>query len=237
MSISDEATRDQPRGAELRPKRRTGAASRSTPRSHSERRKEVIEATLALVAGDGLERATLSNIAEVVGLKTPSLYAHFASHEEILMESMDVLFERVFEWLRTPQDADILSRLKAIIELHGPLTAREFEGFVAPMSQFILAPGRSGLRDIGVRKNLQTIDLLSDLVDEGKRQGSIREDMDSRQAAWEVIILAWAEDLARLSGMDEFMDDSVSKRIAALFLADMAGDRSQPPTNGGAANS
>ncbi len=89
------------------------------------------------------------------------------------------------------------------------------------------SPRESGLAQLGGRKQLEVIDWLADLVEEGKRQGSIRSDMDSRLAAWELMVLAWANEMALFSGCDEFVRQGYSDKIAALILDDMAGIPSQ----------
>ncbi|WP_099223469.1 TetR/AcrR family transcriptional regulator [Listeria costaricensis] len=44
------------------------------------------EAALTLFAEKGYEGTALSEIAKAVGIKTPSIYAHFASKEELFLE-------------------------------------------------------------------------------------------------------------------------------------------------------
>ena len=55
------------------------------------RREEILRATLDLAAERGLGAVTLSQIAERVGIRKPSLYNHFASKDEILQASYQLL--------------------------------------------------------------------------------------------------------------------------------------------------
>ena len=50
------------------------------------RREEILCATLELAAEQGLESVSLAQIAKKVGIRTPSLYNHFESKDELIAE-------------------------------------------------------------------------------------------------------------------------------------------------------
>jgi AcrR family transcriptional regulator len=58
------------------------------------RREEILLATLDLASERGLGAVTLSQIAERVGIRKPSLYNHFGSKDEILQAAYQLLRER-----------------------------------------------------------------------------------------------------------------------------------------------
>jgi AcrR family transcriptional regulator len=190
--------------------------------SGPERREQIAAATLSLMARHGLQGTTVARIAEEVGMEAPSLYAHFSNRHEMLLAAMDLLFERVADWLSLSSDPSVLRRLEHIGESHAAFMTSEFDGFVKPTYEFITAPRDSGLSEIVGNRQRQTIDALANLVDEGKQQGTIRQDMDSRLAAYELMICGWAEDVAQLMGIDEFLRANISTSVLRLFLRDMA---------------
>lgn len=55
------------------------------------RKEEIIYATLELASLSGLKSVSMSQIADKVGIKAPSLYNHFASKDEIIQEMYSVL--------------------------------------------------------------------------------------------------------------------------------------------------
>ena len=57
------------------------------------RKEEIIYATLELAAESGMKGVSMSQIADKVGIKAPSLYNHFKSKDEIIMEMYKVLRE------------------------------------------------------------------------------------------------------------------------------------------------
>lgn len=58
------------------------------------RKEEILHATLELAAERGLKAVTLSQIAERVGIRKPSLYNHFSSKDEILQAAYQFLREQ-----------------------------------------------------------------------------------------------------------------------------------------------
>jgi AcrR family transcriptional regulator len=199
-----------------------GQTARKQPvrRSGEERRKEIAEATLHLIASLGLQGTTVTRIAEQVGVEAPSLYAHFGSRHEMLLAALELLFERVRDSLRVSSDPDMLKRLREISEAHASFMTDEFEGFVIPVYEFITAPRQSGLGEVTGEGQRRTIETLAAMVAEGQEQGSIRRDLDPRLAAWQLMVCYWAEDVAQLMGIDEYLKQ-YSHGILEVMLRDM----------------
>ena len=58
------------------------------------RKEEIIHATLELAAENGMKGVSMSQIADKVGIKAPSLYNHFRSKDEIIREMYRFLREQ-----------------------------------------------------------------------------------------------------------------------------------------------
>jgi AcrR family transcriptional regulator len=190
--------------------------------SGPERKAQIADATLRLMARHGLHGTTVSRIAEEVGMEAPSLYAHFPSRQAMLLAAVEVLCQRVVMHLTLPSEANMVDRLRALAETHSTYISGEFDGFVLPTFEVLTAPPEYGLCEVASERQSETLETIADFVEEGKRQGTIRPDMDSRVAAYEMMVLFWAEDVAKLMGIDEFVADGISRTILELFLSDMA---------------
>ena len=59
------------------------------------RRQEVVEAVFRIVAADGLERASLREVADEAGLAVGSVRHYFASSDELLASSFGVVVDRI----------------------------------------------------------------------------------------------------------------------------------------------
>ena len=62
-------------------------------KSRSERRAEIVEATLGIIAENGVHAWTTSALAQRVGVSEATLFRHFASKDEILSEAVRQMAE------------------------------------------------------------------------------------------------------------------------------------------------
>jgi AcrR family transcriptional regulator len=196
-------------------------------RTKAERRREIAEAALKLVTKHGVHGTTVSRIAAAVGLSRGALYKHFPNREAVLVAAMDLMEERPMGWVAQSSGADAFSRLLAMGDRHATWASSEFEAFIHPLFEFIAAGGPGNLRaEMGARQ-LRVLDAFVELVEEGKRDGSIRPEVESRDIAWSLLMFAWAEDVARLMGVDELITSGASTRIFRRMLADVAATRTE----------
>lgn len=75
-------------------------------RTDLSRRAAIIETAAALFARDGLGKASLGDIAKLVGIKKPSLYYFFDSREALLLEVLEPVVEQPYRELRRIVDSD-----------------------------------------------------------------------------------------------------------------------------------
>ncbi len=168
----------------------------------AERRVQIVQAALGLIAQYGLVGASMSRIAEEVGISNAALYRHFQSREDILIAAHDSLIERVFTWLRSSQAPDVIDRLRELGRTHALIFSQDIEGFNAPMFQFISWLPKDRVREHVVGRRVEMFHWYAELVDEGKAQGSIRADIDTDLIVAELFAWIWWEDLSYLEGLD-----------------------------------
>jgi AcrR family transcriptional regulator len=92
------------------------------------RRQEVVEAVFRIVAADGLERASLREVADEAELAVGSVRHYFASSDELLAHSFGVVVDRIVGRLTAADDR--LSELNAG-------TAEHHEGVLALLGEFL----------------------------------------------------------------------------------------------------
>jgi AcrR family transcriptional regulator len=218
--MEDKATKDSALRGKRR--RRTMNTGRGIRLSGPERQEQIANTTLMIIARHGLAGATLSRIGDAVGMEAPSLYAHFSSRDDMLLAALEVLREKFANHTGRASKPDMLERMRELGRNHPEIVDREFDGLVVPIFEFITAPRDSGLGEAAGKVNLDTFETLKNVVEEGKRQGTIRPDLDSRVAAYEWLMLYWAADITRLMGLDEFLADDIYGGILELFLRDMS---------------
>jgi len=129
---------------------------------HDKQRKMIAEATWRVIMRDGLEKATVRNIAMEAGISTGSLRHYFSSQSELLAFSMQLVSERVKERIRAiPFSGPPLEGIKCFLLELLPLTdetRKEMEVWLAftqralwdadlqPLSQRMYDELRSGIQ-------------------------------------------------------------------------------------------
>lgn len=167
-----------------------------------ERRAQIVEATLQLVAQHGLAATSISLIAEAVGISNAALYRHFRSREDILIAAYDALLERVRTWLTASSGMTAWDRLREMGRSHAHLFSKDIEGFNVPMFQFITWIPKDRLHEHVARRRAEMLQWYADLIEQGKAEGSIRTDLETDLIVAELFAWIWWEDLSYLEGLD-----------------------------------
>jgi AcrR family transcriptional regulator len=194
-------------------------------KTREERRLEIADAALRIVGEYGVQGATMSRIAETIGISAPALYKHFENRTEILEAAMDLLQQRVTSWLESSTDPDAIERLRQLGARHVSTITADYEGVVAPLFEFVAASPRSDLKEQMGRRQRETLQRFIDILWDGQRQGTIRKDIDALVVAWSLLGLTWMENVAMLEGVDEFITDGISARMLDRILSDIATER------------
>ena len=194
-------------------------------KTREERRLEIADAALRIVGEYGVQGATMSRIAEDIGISAPALYKHFGGRTEILEAAMDLLQTRVTSWLDSSTSPDALERLRQLGTRHISTIAADYEGVVAPLFEFVAASPRSDLKGQMGRRQRETLQRFIDILEDGQRQGSIRDNIDTLVVAWSLLGLTWIENVAMLEGVDEFITEGISTRMLEGILEDISTER------------
>jgi AcrR family transcriptional regulator len=197
-------------------------------KNQSERREEIIDATLEILGEYGLAGTTVSRIAAAVGLTPGALYRHFESRAALIAEANRVASERASSWTATSDEPDIIRRLE---ELGGTHAAWAKDNYSTVVRSFFLEIGTAQGPDLADHLNLATVKpywALLDLAEQGKRQGTIRPDVKSQDVAWAVLMSIWTEDIARFLGSEQSVEDGTFvrnlKRMLDSFRPDQPTD-------------
>lgn len=72
---------------------------------------------------------------------------------------------------------------------------------------------------------MRVLQRFVDIVEEGKRQGTIRRDADPQVVGWSLMGLGWTKDFALLQGLDHFIADGTADKILDNVLDRIAAPR------------
>ena len=192
-----------------------------------ERRAQVAAITLEIIAREGVHAASLGRIAEAAGITAPSLYNHFSGRTEILEAASDLLLERVLAWIDSSANPDMLERLREIGgSVHESRIGADQEWVITPLFELTTAARAEGLTEHMGRNQLIVLQRFVDIVEEGKRQGTILADADPKVVGWSLMSLGWAKDFATLQGLGQFVEEGTAGRILENVLNRIA---AKPP--------
>ena len=196
-----------------------------TVRMNTEARKqEIVRATLETIADHGIAGATVSRIAKGAGITSAALYSHFKNRRAILLAALDVVYEQIFDSLRSSTSQDPIQRLREICANHADTVRNQDKTSHAHLFlEFVAAAPEEGLREALRDKELATASYLSSIVDELQRQGGLGEDVDPELIAWLVAAWAWTGDVASSMGVSNIWYDRVSPRLIDFILGSIDG--------------
>jgi AcrR family transcriptional regulator len=188
------------------------------------RRKQIIEAALSIMKERGLEGTTTRRIAERVGITEPALYRHFRGKKEIILEALEELGRRPLKaLLSVGEEGTVPERIL--------LMSEAFYGFIMdnPQEALLLFEVMTAARDPDIRealgeKFLDYILVISELFEMGKEEGSVREDLNTVVAAWQILALAVTLVHAALMGLGDVLTREKALLAVREMLKSIVGD-------------
>lgn len=174
--------------------------------SGAERKDQIVQAAISIMAEHGLPATTTRRIAERVGVSEPALYKYFPAKKELLLEALGEVGNRFINTLTgAVHDGDSVPR--QIYAMSGALYEFVMDHHEESM---LLFETITGARDPEIRaalseKLLAYTDLLSGMFEAGKEQGTVRKDLDTTVAAWQILSLGITLVFASLMGLSDVL--------------------------------
>lgn len=185
----------------------------------AERRKRIVEATLRLVADEGIQGATTAKIAAAVNMSEGTLYRLFGSKRGILVAALDAVYEHFFAMVASCQQEDPVERLRELGAIHtGNMVSSKINHFISPLFEFMSAPVGLGLHAAVAERQARVLDTLAQIVEEGRAAGTVPASVDPYQVAWTLVSVFWAEDLSTLMGLPGFVLEGRSRKMIDVVL-------------------
>ena len=186
-----------------------------------ERRAQLLDIVVCLVAEHGVQAATTRSIAAAAGVTAPTLYRHFGDQEGMLIAALDSVFDQAEAVAHSSKDVDVLRRLKSIGTYKLTTSAPDRTAFVHPIFQFIVGSKTPALRERVRERQMRIIDLVAAIVDEGKETGQIRPEVDSTWTAWQMTAVWWFEDVSMIIGVEAPITD-ILDHMLDLIMTDLS---------------
>ena len=183
------------------------------------RKRQIVKVALKTIGRYGVQGATIARIAKAAGITTAALYTHFENRRAILLAALDEVYEQIFQIDRSSSAIDAVQRLREIGQSHAKLvTTQGVSGHAHLFLEFVAAAPERGLREAVQQKESTAASNLAQIVEEGKRQGTIAQDVDPEEVALMIGAWAWAGDVALLLGHRSIWSERVSPKLLDLIL-------------------
>ena len=154
-------------------------------------RRAILDQALRLASTDGLGHLSIGSLADAASMSKSGLFAHFRSKEQLQLAVLKETSDRFVAKVLAPalREARGERRLRALFDRWMRWERDEFPGgcvFAAAATE--LDDQAAGpVRDFLVETQRDLFDTLATVVRQGIEAGSLREEVDPDQAAFEVL--------------------------------------------------
>ncbi len=195
--------------------------------SGPERKQQIVQAAISIMAEQGIPGTTTRRIAEKVGVSEPALYKYFPGKKELMLEALNEVGNRFVNTLSGAiNERDIVPD-----RIYAMSTALYEFVMEHPEESMLLFETITATRDPEIRaalsdKLLQYIGMLSDIFEIGKNEGTVREDLDTTVAAWQILSLGITLVFAFLLGLSDVLTREKALLAVEEILENIVGNAS-----------
>jgi len=202
-------------------------------RKITDRRTVILDAALRTFVKRGYPETKVAEIASEAGVAEGTLYNYFASKEDLLLALFDEKWGWIIDEIRRKINRidDPNSKLKAIFSL----VVRMFKKNRQLAELFMVDIKQSSvfLNNYTINRIVEFLDIIEEVLEEGKKKGIYRRDLDTRVArmvifgAAQGILLSWvlSESTALRNQTFKFSLYRAAKTLKDIFKSGLAGER------------
>lgn len=142
----------------------------------TERQKEIINASLELIAESGIQSLTIKNLSKKIGLVESAIYRHYESKTQILIAILDSISTKT-----KPEDEKEFESIFSLLEkqlINHFQTFTEKPALVSVVFAEDLFQNEPLLVEKTRLKIEKSISELAELITKGQKKGEIRTDID-----------------------------------------------------------
>jgi AcrR family transcriptional regulator len=185
----------------------------------SARRRELTREAAKLFARKGYHGTSIGDIAEAMGVQKGSLYAHIASKEDLLYETMREGADAFHAALdAVPEDVPTVEKIRLALRGHLRVVAEQLDVATVFVQEWRYLEGDRRQEIVGERRRYE--ERIRDLFREGRELSELRADLDEGTAALLLLSAANRAYTWLQPGRDT---DQVADRFFALLVDGMRG--------------
>jgi len=182
------------------------------------RRRQIIDSARDVFSTQSYQKVGTADVAKAAGVSEPALYRYFRSKKELFLATLQSTAPKLLEvWQETAAEIDDpLETLWSIgVSYYDHL--QNNTGNMKLQFQALSEADDPETRE-ALRENFGGfVDFVADTLDEGKRRGVVRTDIDSRLVAWQFLGIGLTLDLIHMLGFTDDMDRSKAEAWSRLY--------------------
>lgn len=153
-----------------------------------ERRRTILDAALSVLAQNGYAGMTTARLARKAGITEPILYRHFPSKRTMLRSLLDEVTRRMMAAFHqlTMGETDAVASLRRIC-LGYPELSRHYQREFRIINQALVEAKDARAQKLLVAHYDAYRRFLQTLIEQGQREGSLRDDIPAAAGAWHMI--------------------------------------------------
>jgi AcrR family transcriptional regulator len=190
--------------------------ARKLPAQH--RRRQIIESAREVFAAQSYAKVGTADLAKAAGISEPALYRYFSGKKELFLATLRSTGPKLLEiWQNIASDVeDPLDTLWAI-GVHYYDHLQSHSGSMKIQFQAVSEADDPEIR-LALRENFEGfVRFVAETLEEGKRRGIVRRNIDSRLLAWQFLGIGLTMDLMHLLGFGAEVDRSKAEQWGKLY--------------------
>ena len=183
-----------------------------------DRRRQIIESAREIFAGQSYAKVGTADLAKAVGISEPALYRYFSGKKELFLATLRSTAPKLLEiWQNISYDVEDPLETIWSIGVHYYDHLQSHSGNMKLQFQALSEADDPEVRE-ALRENFEGfVKFVADTIDEGKRRGIVRRDVDSQLVAWQFLGIGLTLDLMQALGFGSELDRSKVEQWGRLY--------------------
>lgn len=146
-------------------------------KAKEEKRQRILQAAITVFARKGFFHARISEIAHEAGVADGTIYLYFENKDHLLISVFEEEMEAIIRRFRGSLDAlpDPVEKLRGFVRMHAEMVIAHPD--LAHVLQVELRQSSTFMSDYKPIKFQEFLDILEDIIREGRAAGTFREDV------------------------------------------------------------
>ena len=182
------------------------------------RRRLIIESAREVFAGQSYAKVGTADLAKAASVSEPALYRYFSSKKELFLATLRSTAPKLLDiWQSIASDVDDPLEILWSVGVHYYDHLQSHSGNMKLQFQAVSEADDPEIRQ-ALRENFASfVNFITETLEEGKRRGIIRRDIDSRMVAWQFLGIGFTLDLMHLLGFSSEIDRGKMEQWSRLY--------------------